>query len=232
VTGFSAFYDLRHRIVTYDFFYWLVYVQILGATEIVINPSEIKSSKYPLDEAKERLNNFILPGPALAGLPCRIGNDGVDCGSHKVDEFVKLDLSKFHRLQSVFKPYNAEYTVTLRRTVRKTYRNSDEPLWREFAKKIGAVVIEDYYVKPIGLYERMALYAGAKMNFGVTNGPMALLMITSYPAMMWDCSSSIKGFRRHGINVGDSFPWLLPSQSMKWEKPTMELLMGTMDKIK
>jgi len=54
------------------------------------------------------------------------------------------------------------------------------------------VVIDDYYAKPIHLHDRFALYAGAKMNFGVCNGPVFTLSLTEYPVAMFANTQSAR----------------------------------------
>lgn len=219
---FAALYDLSRRTTTYDYFTWQAIVQSHGADEIVFNTaSGWYTSKYPAEECKRRFENYILPGPMLSGLPARIGRDGVDYGTHNYRDLFGRD---FRRFKSPLPPRSERYTVTLRQTERNAHRNSDVDLWRRFAKEIGAYVIEDHSVVPITLYDRMALYAGAEMNFGVTNGPMALLYFTDYPMAMFDAQNS-KSWELHGITVGGQIPWCRENQRLIWKKPTLEMLL-------
>jgi hypothetical protein len=220
--SFAALYDLSQRTSTYDYFTWQAIVQSMGATEIVFRTDHgWYTSKYPAAECRRRFENYILPGPSLQDLPVRIGNDGRVIGTHNYRDLFGKD---FRRFKSVLPPRSERYTVTLRQTDRNAYRNSDVSLWRRFAAEIGAYVIEDHSVQPIDLYDRMALYAGAQMNFGVTNGPMALLYFTDYPMAMFDCQNS-KSWELHGVEVGGQIPWLRENQRLIWKKPTMEMLL-------
>jgi hypothetical protein len=228
IKPFTALYDLRKRSTTYDYFTWQVHVQSLGADEIVFQANEIVSTKYGIKEAKKRFENFILPGPALSGMKCRFGNDGEDVGSSNIQDLIKAP--PFRRLKSVLPPASHRYTITLRQTFRKPERNSEEFIWREFGERIGALVIEDYSVEPIGLYERMALYAGAEMNFGIPNGPMNLLYYAEYPFILFcEPEPNRKGFAGHGIKVGDQLPVALPGQRLVWERATMKTLLREFD---
>jgi hypothetical protein len=122
------------------------------------------------------------------------------------------------RLKSVLPPGKERYTVTLRNFDRFPTRNSREADWRTFAAEIGALVIPDYEVEPIGLHERMALYAGAEMNFFVTNGPVMLCFLSEYPAMGFDVQNSPpKGVEKFG-----QYPFLLPQHRQIWEPDTIE----------
>lgn len=224
--GFSALYDMSYRISTYDFFVWLVHVRELGANEIIISTENLRSKKWPIAETLQRLENYILPGPALAGLPCGLGRQGKDVGSYSMAALAMLAGRSFRRLKSVLPPRNERFTVTMRQTFHNTQKNSDDQIWRTFAREIGARVIEDHSIEPIGLHERMALYAGAEMNFGVPNGPMALLTLSDYPmTMMCDPATTAKGFAGHGIAVGEQIPYALRHQRLVWEKASMDNLM-------
>ena len=68
------------------------------------------------------------------------------------------------------------------------------------------------------IHDRMALYAGAEMNFGVTNGPMGMLYLTDYPYTVFDCLTNAKGFASHGIAVGGQIPWANDNQRLVWDK--------------
>jgi hypothetical protein len=221
---FSALYDLKTRITTYDFFTWMLNVQSMGAREIVFKVDEgFNDRKWSEHESRQRFENYIRPGPDLAGLPSRIGTDGEDVGSHMLQELMQRP---FKRMRTVFPPAGHRYTVTLRRCYHNKRKNSDQNLWRAFADRIGAHVIPDYDEKPIGLFERMSLYAGAEMNFGVPNGPMALCSMSPYPVTIFaDPKVCAKGFASHGMAVGQQYPYALPGQRIVWERPTMAGLM-------
>ena len=229
-----AFYDLQYRHPTYDFFTWLVHVKLLGAVEIVFPPLEtwkfLMRKKWPREETLRRLDNFLYPGAALAGLPWRTGSEGErHLGSHLYIE-VWRDMQKLGcglpRLRSVLPPGNVRHTVTIRETFYLPYRNSDPDLWRLFGERIGARVIEDTMRQDIGLYERMSLYAGAEMNWGIPNGPLSMLYLTPYPLTEFcDPHKFRECFSRQHIPLNDQIPWFLPKQKLVWQKPTMDSLM-------
>lgn len=252
-----ARYDLSRQIAGFDFFHWLLYVQSLGATEIVIDTSRPKFDKWDCWTTGRRIRSIILPGPALAGLPCRIGTDGE---THKGYLGALLDSARkgnpIRRLRSVLPPamgptptsilplkggmgsdpsfpfkgkagmgMGERYTVTLRRTARAAGRNSNEMAWRTFAAEIGARVIEDYDVMPLGLHERLALYAGAEMNFGVSNGPVTLGLLSEYPMMAFDFAKSAKAIERQsGMKFGEQLPWRTKDQFQVWEPDELPVI--------
>ncbi len=224
MTGFPARYDMRTRNASFDFFTWLTHVRLLGATEIVFGADQFNSTKWEEAEVRRRYETIIRPGAELACMPYREGDGGIEIGTHKLQSILELKRWDFPRIISKLPPGKAKYTVTLRKTTMKPFRNSDEVLWRQFAREIDAHVIEDYSTDPITLFDRMALYAGAEMNFGVVNGPMGLLYFTPYPMMMFDCNSCEHAWKKHGIWPNTQVPWMLPGQSLVWKKPTIDVL--------
>lgn len=221
-----ARYDLSCQIAGFDFFHWLLYVQSIGATEIVIDTSRISASKWDLATTKRRIESIILPGPALAGMPCRVGTDGKVIMGYLgalLDSARKGN--KIRRLRSILPAREVRYTVTLRNTARAAGRNSNEAAWRTFARKIGALVIEDYDIQPIGLHERMALYAGAEMNFGVSNGPVTVGLLSEYPMMAFDFQKSAKAIERQsGMKLGEQLPWRTKDQFQVWEPDDLPVI--------
>jgi hypothetical protein len=225
-----ATYDLRDKSPSYEFFFWLALVVARGATEIVIDPRTPKLKNMTPDMVIVRLHNILLPGAALAGLSSRIGHDKTQVQG-SMQEFLPWVLAggKFERLRSVKNAISCRYTVTLRKQKVATWRNSNEMAWRQFAEEIGALVIEEYAVRPIDLHDRMALYAGAQMNFGVCNGPIAMLSLTPYPVMQFVPNFSARNSQvKSGIPLESArFPWMLPSQRLVWKDDTIENLRET-----
>lgn len=224
-----AKYDLKHQGANFEFSMWLVLVVAKGATEIVIDKSNPKTSKIPLNLVMQRVESILIPCCALAGMNYRFGTDeGIVA---RAPEF--LDWKKpFNRLTSVKGAADATYTVTIRKNPTAICRNSNEAAWREFAKRIGAVVIEDYAVKPIHLHDRMALYAGAKMNFGVCNGPMGLLGLTPYPMRMMVSSDSARNSQlRNKTPLNGQCHWFLENQKLVWREDNIDNLMQTFSEL-
>ena len=216
-------YSLSTHIAGFDFFPWLVLQRAAGAEVVAFNISDPKSGKFTREETMRRYESILKPGPALAGMGSVESNGGIFYAKGGQQELV--DWSKagktFPRLQTVLSPGTERYTVTLRQTRRWPNRNSQEQDWRKFAAEIGALVIEDYDVKPMHLHERMALYAGAEMNFFVTNGPVMLCFLSEYPAMGFDVQNS--PMIPLGIPMGQPYPYLMPDRHFQvYEKDTYE----------
>ncbi len=107
--------------------------------------------------------------------------------------------------------------MTLRNYERNQQRNSNEAAWRQFAAEIGAKVIEDWYVEPISVNERMSLYAGAEMNWHVANGPAALCYFSEAPFTCFMKNVDADYHARHGFPVGSRLPWLNENQHFVWK---------------
>ena len=215
----KALYRLSNMIAGFDFFPWLVMQAHGGATEVVFDTSNPSTGKWPLDTVKRRFDSILWPGPALLGMPASLGTNGRQFGGYHQRDLVALARTgaKLPRLRSVLPPAKERYTVTLRKTQRVPERNSNDDDWRTFAAEIGARVIEDYEVEPIHLHERMSLYAGAEMNFFVTNGPVMLCFLSEYPAMGFDVQKSpMTGF---GVPFGEPYPFLLPDRHFQVYEP-------------
>ncbi|MDZ4253978.1 MAG: hypothetical protein U1A72_15520 [Sulfuritalea sp.] len=222
----KALYRLSRRIAGFDFFSWLMLAQAAGATEVVFDPDSPKTNKWPEREVLKRFESILLPGPALAGMPVSIGKEGEDFWETDMRYLIAhvRDGKPIQRLRSVLPPAKERYTVTIRRTERRPERNSNEPAWRAFAAEIGARVIEDYDVEPIGLHERMALYAGAEMNFFLCNGPLHICGLSEYPLMCFRCDQMVGALEATGIARGEQYPWHRPNQRLIYEPDELPVL--------
>jgi hypothetical protein len=227
-----ATYRLRDHIPSFEFFSWLVVAKAQGATEIVFDVTSPRIAKahtyFGLNNIMERFRSIIEPGPALAGLPSRIGNDP---SQMRVSAFDLFHL-KFPRLLTVDPPIECDYTVTIRENSMGGARGRDShrDAWEKFASEIGAHVIDDYARNPIHLHTRMAMYAGARMNFGVCNGPVHMISLTPYPVAMWvNGPSAANSQLRWGMRHGQKYPWMLPNQSMIWQSDTVDNLRRSFD---
>ena len=223
-----ARYDLSVDMNSHDFFHWLQPAAALGAKEIVLDISRgFRRSKWPPDETLERYRTIVRPGAALLGLPCREGRDGERVADYQIAYHIQFARkSKNRPMPRLFSPLpakNVRYTVTLRQQPKvHLHRNSNVEAWTKFAREIGALIIPDYVVKPIDLYERLALYAGAEMNFGVDNGPMSILSMTNYPMMTFKYGRNAEYLSNSGLEEPQKFPWCLDNQHMFWEDDELD----------
>jgi hypothetical protein len=213
---------------SFEFFNWLVMVQADGADEIVFDVSAPKTRKFNLESVHRRFASILQPGPALAGLPSRIGNDESRFSATPSDLLLWIKSGRtFTRLQTVKPPVQCEFTITIRANSDNLTgpkgRDSNRDAWLKFADEIGAIIIDDYSVMPIHLHDRFALYAGARMNFGVCNGPLHVCSLSTYPVMMFVQSVSAYDSQiRWGLQHGENYPWMLPHQRIIWEEDKLE----------
>ena len=228
-----ALYDTARYLTSFNFYEWLIQAAALGATKVVFDIRGIRGDKWPTEVSRRRFYSILQPGPALAGLAQETfdgathrATDAKDIARPGGGELVSFIRSgkPWRRLKSV-KPAGSErYTVTLRKTQRSPGRDSDETVWREFAAEIGARVIPDYDTEPLHLHDRMALYAGAQMNFFVSNGPGVLCSLTEYPCMLFNTHHARESLLGDGMQEGEQYPWMLPNQRAIWELATPEAL--------
>ncbi len=220
-----ARYDLSRQIAGFDFFHWLLWVQSLGATEIVIDDHNPKTDKWGAVTVRRRIETIIKPGPALAGLPMRVGSDGETRRGYLAELLKSARAGNpIKRLRSVLPAGNNRYTVTLRNTERVPVRNSNESAWRTFAAEIGARVIEDEEVCEMPLHKLMSIYAGAEMNFGVPNGPITMCALSEYPVMVFDLQKSAGPLSDRGMGFGDQLPWATRDQFQVWEPDELPVI--------
>lgn len=218
-----ALYPLSNKIASFDFFSWLVLAKAAGFSEVVFDTRNPKTDKWSAEQVEERFETILRPGPALAGMAHCLGTQGEDCFRTDARYLIQhcREGGRIEPLRSVLAPADVRYTVTLREEPRLPYRNSNLPAWRAFAAEIGALVIEDHEVNPIGLHTRMALYAGAEMNFFVVNGPMHVCSLAGYPVMCFAANKCEGGFANTGIAFGEQYPWHGPEQRLIWEDDTL-----------
>ena len=175
----------------------------------------------------------MIPGVAFARVPVSVEARPGMIGYNK--DFLNWIISggKFKRLETIQPLIPCDYTVTIRNHKRAICRNSNAPVWRQFAKEIGAIVIEDELDEPISLHYRMALYAGAIMNFGVCNGPTAMIGLTSYPLRQFIPNDSARNsvIKSWIALETECCPWMLPNQRLVWAEETIENMYRSMSRL-
>jgi hypothetical protein len=223
----NAIYDLSRYPASFNFIEFLVASSTRGATHVVFDTSLGIGNKFSPAETKRRLDSIVFPACALARCsygPQRLDGDDIDPGyHHKAVQAAWLDCARLNFLTPapvVCDP--VRYTVTIRASDRYPMRNSNESAWRAFAADIGALVIEDYAREPIDLHKRMAIYAGAEMNFGVANGPMALLWYSEIPycVFMKNVDPLYHGDAGPGLRALQQLPWANKRQCLHWRDDT------------
>ena len=139
------------------------------------------------------------------------------------------------------KPY---VTITLRNSGTAPGRNSDNQIWLQVRAWLidqgyRVLVIPETYaaieapaiaaLAAFNVILRHALYAGAAMNLGVSNGPMALCWATGLPFLMFRMvdeswiSTKAAFLAKYGLPVGSQLPWSKGlHQRIIWENESLE----------
>ena len=230
-----AVYDMSRYLASFEFFSWLVMVQADGATSVCIDDSCPKLKNFTREDVAERVRSIIEPGSALAGLPWfrQQRKTPLVAIASQLGSWYRSG-RRFRRLRSPKPPVTCDFTVTLRTNPGAKSRNSNREVWLRFAERIGAKVIDDYYAEPIHLHDRYALYAGAKMNFGVCNGPVFTLSLTEYPVAMFANTQSARNSNtRFGQPPDQNYPWMLRNQHLIWRPDdSVDDLMRVFDELR
>lgn len=234
-----ATYRLSECIPSFEFSNWLIMAKAEGASKIAFDLSNPKIRKkhtyFGPENIMRRFHSIVEPMPALAGLKHRMGNDRSSINPVS-SQLLPWWISgrRFSRLQSIKPPVACDFTVTIRDNRDGARgRDSRRDAWQRFAEEIGAAVIDDYNNKPIHLHDRMALYAGAKMNFGVCNGPVHTISLTPYPVSLWVNTESARNtMMRWGMQPDQSYPWMLENQRIIWQKDTLDNLLRAFEAMR
>jgi hypothetical protein len=219
----QAVYRLDQYPANFNFLDWLVAAKTEGATAVLLDDSNGYKAKFTKEDLGRRMASIVEPSCALAGLPFKYGGGhGIDPGYH-ISNVLRVfkKHGRLEKLKTVKDPAKVKYTVTIRDYGRYKERNSDLPAWRRFAEEVGAVVIEDYNTQPIHLHDRMALYAGAEMNFMTGNGPGSLLLYSDYPYCIFNGKVNRAYHKEHGW-LDEPLPWAVENQHVVWELDNYE----------
>src|SRR4029077_12471548 len=214
-----ANYDLSKCPASFNFIEFLVSATTYGVEHIYLSHSD-ESTKFNGKELKRRIDSILIPACEIAGVTWEMGaGKGLEVGYHMSSVLKAYEEKGFIKKLVSKKKGSEKYTVTIRNYNRMEGRNS-VPAWRDFAQDIGALVIEDYYDKPIDLKERFALYAGAEMNYFVANGPLAMCLFSDYPYTAYIPVSDPKWanyHKEHGWYL-KQLPWANEKQTIEWAR--------------
>lgn len=214
-----GYYDLSCKPATYDFSVFLTICKTLGVTEIVFDVSKgFQKKKFSQETAARMLENILMPMAEIWGFKWSLGTSGDVSPGYLYQDAIKhwpLRLRGFD-----LNP--GRPTITIRESIRNKHRDSS-PAWREFAKEIDAIVIEDAYKVPIDLKDRIDLYRNASMNYFCSNGPGAMLFYTNIPYTFFSPDSA-KGTWAAGFKEGSQYPWAQENQKIVWANDTIENL--------
>lgn len=149
-------------------------------------------------------------------------------------------------------------TITLRETSTYEKRNSNLAAWLKFAddlERLGERVIfvrdtdkagepllgrETCPTASVNLDVRTALYAVAKANLFVPNGPWNIALFGTKPWLMFNQLDPNDKFypntpafwsESQGINEGEQFPWSQPNQRIVWMADDYENIVKAWDEL-
>ena len=218
-----ALYDLGNRPASFDFVTFLATATTLGADHVRFVLGKWKPKNYANPE--ERYRSIVEPAVKLFGIDYSVGpREGVEFSHFFTGCFQAyakrgfLNKIKFHVEPKDY------ITITLRKS-RNPERDSKEDEWLKFAKrcKDKVIVIRDYDERPLSLEDRMTIYAGAKMNLMVINGPLTLCIHSDAPYLSMrtigcerSMSTSPKFMAQLGITPGFQFPWANQNQRLSY----------------
>ncbi len=234
-------YDLSNRPASFDFVTCLATATALGIKHVrfVLNAGW-KPKNYSRNQATERFISIVEPAVALYGLDYSVGERrGVEIPH--ILKYATQCFKEHGRIGKIVYPAKAgDYiTITLRKS-RNPERDSKDAEWEKFAAMSGekVVMIPDGEIKPIPLMERFALYAGAKMNFMVINGPATLCFHSDAPYICMrtiGCkdsgSTSPESSLANGITPGFQFPWANANQRLSYLDDTAQNIMSEWMKV-
>ncbi len=232
----TLLYDMSVRPASFDFVTVLATAIALGAKHVrfVLNAGW-KPKNYSRQQAVERFISIVEPSVALYELDYSVGDRyGVEV-NHMLRACIET-YKKHGRIGKIkYECKPRDYvTVTLRKS-RTPERDSNESEWLRFADMCGekVVIIPDSESEPLPLAKRMMLYAGAKMNFMVMNGPATLCFHSDAPYLVMktiggeDCGSTAPKFmEQNGITPGFQFPWAVSGQRLSYLTDTAENIMA------
>jgi hypothetical protein len=144
------------------------------------------------------------------------------------------------------KPYA---TITLRESTYWPERNSNRPEWVKVAQWLHDRGIEPVFVpdtdgtplktwrtftEAVDIDIRMALYEGAVVNLGISNGPMVLLYCSEAPYMIFrpvteEChTTSAEWLESHGMKYGDKYAG---NGKLVWENDTYDVIVRELERF-
>ena len=212
-------YDLGNRPASYDFVTCLATSIALGCRHVRFVYGKWKPKNYTLEQARQRWCSIVEPACALFGIRYSIG----ERYGTEVNHLLRAATETYNRTGRIGKIVipcaPKDYlTITLRNS-RNPERNSKDEEWLKFAARMKqsgqkVVIIRDWDEKPLDIYDRMKLYANARMNLMVINGPLTLCIHSDAPYISMrtigceNSGSTSPAFSaKNGITPGFQFPW-------------------------
>ncbi len=240
----TAIYDLSVMPTTFDFAAWVVLAKSHGYDHVhFIADRGMAETKYSKSIGWKRFGNILIPLCALAGLDYSVGGtmEGGELTYHygHVEAFYK-ETGRIEKLMPTCKLEGNDYvTITLRESFRNKWRDCNTTAWLQFKAYLKAqgktvVVLKDCELAPLDVEHRMAVYAHADMNYGASNGPLALCHFSDAPYITMNIcppNNTGKGYclkklmAAGGFPEGSQFSFRNKRQILVYESDTFENIM-------
>lgn len=225
-------YDLSNRPASFDIVTCLAVATAGGAKHVrFVLGQGWKPKNYTEKQAVERFISIVEPAVSLYGVDYSVGDRrGIEYGhmlGTAIDRYKRI--GTIGKVGVICEPQDY-ITITFRKS-RTPERDSNEAEWLKFAERCGtkAMILADWDEQKIGLHDRMRLYARAKMNFMVINGPLALCIHSNAPYLSMktiggekSAITSPRQMAAMGITPGFQFPWAHSQQRLSYLDDTCE----------
>jgi len=239
----TVIYDLSKQPTTYDFATFAVLAKSLGYDHVhFVADQGMAATKYSPSIGWRRFGNILIPLCALARLDYTVGGklEGVSI-EHKMGLINRIfdETGKIEKLCATYKLDELDYvTITMRDSFRNEWRNSNKEAWAKFKKHLESegkrvIMLPECEHAPLDVEQRMALYCGATMNYGVNNGPMVLCLLSDAPYININfnpVNTTGRGYNMeklldwHGFPVGSQVHFKHDRQIIVYEPDTFENL--------
>ena len=257
-------YNIANGPLGFDFLTWLIDAEMTRIRADA--PAPLKVGFWLGKDADDRMNrdrrrmwldNVFRPMLKLIGAV----EDSTAIAGRCKEVFVPRDIvtaSRAGEAVPMLKPIlpwpsHGHVTITLREAAHSPHRNSSAA-WLVFASHLAHRGEEIIFVRDTAkaqdpvpgfrtcheashdLETRMALYAAAKTNLFVSNGPASLCFYSRAPWMAFitaqaedqqeNCNSPNFWRESFAMNPGEQFPWSAPDQRLVWKRDTYENLLS------
>jgi hypothetical protein len=132
----------------------------------------------------------------------------------------------------------------MRESFRNKWRDSNREEWAKVAEYLAKrgeklVVLEECENQPLSVEERMAIYANAKMNLAVGNGPMVLCWLSDAPYLSFqlpkgpekEYQALVEQWTRLGFPVGSQLSFRTPMQEIVWGPDDADLIIRKYEEL-
>ena len=243
-----AVYDLRKMPTTYDFAVFAVIAKSMLYAEVRFVSLGMADWKYPVEIGWKRWANICIPICKLAQIPFSVGGelpgDVLGYGTGHVEGMFQRT-GKISKLKPVYEyPDKGYVTITMRESFRNKWRDSNREEWAKVAEYLAKrgeklVVLEECENQPLAVEERMAIYANAKMNLAVGNGPMVLCWLSDAPYLSFqlpkgpekEYQALVEQWTRLGFPVGSQLSFRTPMQEIVWGPDDADLIIRKYEEL-